>query len=1082
MSGVRATRFISFALLGAGLLGLNLLCSAAQNQPPASSPPSAAEGTTTDEGAYGDTYTAEELAAMDTALHAVNMDRTDLTFKKDYAKGYECFPVVREMMADPLSIAAWMDKVASLLSDPEKAKLSSAYVASWGSGILFQPFEQGLTAADTEYLMRTTDQAEELFKERTGKGSDEFDSVDETSPEALELFLVSLETFLIAMQQSDSVSADSDWLREHLPAAMAWHDVFNSPSNSSDAVAESEQIDTKELYEAATVQLLTPQQYMASMFTMLTDPTELASISSWPTDKPRIIDTAAGRICIGTPDDDTYTGDFAVLIEPGGNDHYVNCRIGAAYGARTYVPRLGPDGEPTGASADYSPLGEGRVGYFADLGGDDYYDCGDTDITLGAAVLGVAAFYDLGSGNDRYFAGHCSLGAAMAGVATFYDDGGSDYYSGKTYTQGAAGFGIGLMYDDSVQPAQDIPTDVETPDPIDLHPFDNDYYTAWSEAQAFARTRGVALCINRRGNEVYHAGGVYLHAPLFADRYQSFSQGFAIGERDIDYAGGIAMLADYAGNDRYLGDIYNQGVGYWYSAGFLYDEAGNDLYEMTQYGQGSGIHLAIGGLIDNAGNDTYVMHSGLGQGGSHDFAASVLMDRGGNDHYMGMTSCNGTGLTNSVGLFFDRSGDDTYAARSDGYFNGGRPDRNSGSIGLFVDLAGKDDYLGIASDGSVWSSTFYGAGIDITPPPAPEPEFASEGAANVVTGAAPIPEVCSYEGPLTQEVFDELWEISVRWEVGDNRYIVPEARKRIMAFGPEVIPYLDGKMDNDNSGLAQRAYVDILVELNKQAPEPVAELLIRNAGSESEIRRNVALYLIGELKLTACESAVVAQMSNPDPAIQRRAIGVLGLIGSHAADAQLIAMLDPAADEAQLRIALTTLTDLKVDCYAQLRPLLDYPMVTVRETLINQLVKHWDLFENHVSVDVQRGMLAYGKDVYSAEQAAQHKQELERLGIEQMDAPIKAEDAPSPRALRTLLTVLARETDGPRMLNVAAGMKLLGADDWGLRADAVRLVKHWQQLQAAGVEVTDTTQYAYEQLEALKAAETDPYVKFVAGQ
>ena len=181
------------------------------------------------------------------------------------------------------------------------------------------------------------------------------------------------------------------------------------------------------------------------------------------------------------------------------------------------------------------------------------------------------------------------------------------------------------------------------------------------------------MCINTRGNEVYEAGGVYLHAPLFGDRYQSFSQGFAIGERDIDYAGGIAMLIDHAGNDRYLGDIYNQGVGYWYSGGFLWDGGGNDLYEMTQYGQGSGIHLAVGGLVDVDGSDTYVMHSGLGQGGSHDYAASILHDRGGDDRYFGNTSCNGCGLTNSVGIHIDRSGNDTYASRKGGGLNSGRP-------------------------------------------------------------------------------------------------------------------------------------------------------------------------------------------------------------------------------------------------------------------------------------------------------------------------------------------------------------------------------------------------------------------------
>jgi hypothetical protein len=132
---------------------------------------------------------------------------------------------------------------------------------------------------------------------------------------------------------------------------------------------------------------------------------------------------------------------------------------------------------------------------------------------------------------------------------------------------------------------------------------------------------------------------------------------------------------------------------------------------------GSGIHLAVGGLVDVSGNDTYVMHSGLGQGGSHDYAASILHDRGGNDRYMGATSCNGCGLTNAVGLFIDRAGDDTYGARREGGLNTGRPARDFGSIGVLIDLSGKDDYLGEMEDGGVWRGRTW-RGADVTPPPA----------------------------------------------------------------------------------------------------------------------------------------------------------------------------------------------------------------------------------------------------------------------------------------------------------------------------------------------------------------------------
>src|SRR5690606_11870970 len=136
----------------------------------------------------------------------------------------------------------------------------------------------------------------------------------------------------------------------------------------------------------------------------------------------------------------------------------------------------------------------------------DFYDCYDVDFTLGATVLGNAAFYDLGGGNDRYYAGSCSLGAAMAGVATFYDDGGSDTYKSKIFTQGAAAFGIGIMFDDAQGDAPVFDIAEGNEEEIDAHErdssqpdilasVDNDTYSAWSMAQAFARTRGVALCI-----------------------------------------------------------------------------------------------------------------------------------------------------------------------------------------------------------------------------------------------------------------------------------------------------------------------------------------------------------------------------------------------------------------------------------------------------------------------------------------------------------------------------------------------------------------------------------------------------------
>ncbi len=944
------------------------------------------------------TYTADELAGVDKALKAINMDRGDMRFNKNFAKGYCAFPVTLAMMDDPMLIAPYMDgfigKIAERGASPwgEMDASVAAYQQDIASAYFFGKAQLPV------YMMPSTPEA--------------WDTAD-------------IVTFLTMVAETSAPSRlgleKHDLIREQLPMMMNWHDIFESPYTQEQRDAWTKEIEAAQpdymykLFEQInigglavdTMRYLYPLDPRTYLMRINTD--------AFPKGKPVIVETKGGRIGIGTLGNDEWTGDFTMLIDPGGDDHYKDCRIGAAYG-----------------TADRT------FGYFADMGGNDFYDCGNVDITLGAAVLGIAAFFDLGNGNDRYIGGAMTMGAAAGGVAIFYDEGGTDRYEGTSYTQGAAGFGIGIMVDDSTGEAPAVPTDIETREELVDAGFDNDNYTAYVNAQAFSRTLGVAVCSNKRGNEVYHAGGVYLHAPLFQDHYQSFSQGFSIGERDIDYAGGIAYIIDYSGNDRYLGDVYNQGVGYWYSAGLLWDGAGNDTYEMAQYGQGSGIHLAVGGVVDCAGTDTYVMHSGLGQGGSHDYAASIMHDRGGDDHYMGMTSCNGTGLTNAVGIFIDRSGNDTYAGRKDGGMNWGRPERGTASIGVLVDCAGTDHYLGIMTDGGVWSSSEFGAGIDITPPPAPPEQFASEGAANKVAGKAPIPEICNYKGELNQKVFDELWEISIRWEVGDNRYIVPEAHKRLVAFGEAVLPYLSKVMDATSS-LASRGFMGVLGPLNAKYPAGVEAIVKENLLSDNDMRIREAMYLTGELKLKRLENDVAALLDVKD--YQRRAISVLGLLGSHVADDRLKAMLAPNNEEATIRVAITTLFQLKSANYDDLRPLLDHPLISIRDTLMNLFAANYADYRDAIRDD------------------------------------LKNNQALTVRQQRTLLAIAGRgetEPDQALMDTVAARF---ASPDWGMRADAVRCARKWAALKGMKYETIAPLLCA---MRAMLAHETEPYVLFAA--
>jgi hypothetical protein len=982
---------------------------------------------------YGATYTTDELAALDRALHAGNLTRDDLTFRKDMAKGTHCLPLVKALLHDPLLIAPKLDELvaslpASALANPDNpddpdppVRQAEPFLAVVAACNLLRERAVGFP------LPEVSRQTGFAFLRPPALGQ-----ARPTTPEAAVHELAKLAAIPVALflaegretPQPEDVRAQV--LRAKLPDDMLMREVFRSPHDASvDAAVAAylkERAPDHLLALAAGLHHPEPERLPASLYAFA----HALEIASWtlpaeafPTDAPRILDTPHGRVALGTPKDDVYEGDFAVLLDPGGDDVYRNGRFGAAFGTAGR-----------------------RVGILLDLGGNDLYDCREVDCTLGAAILGVGMLIDRGQGNDRYRAGHLSLGAAVGGMALLHDDGGSDVYEGKTFTQGAAAFGVGVLFDQSMQDAPKVSTSEETKDPVAIAAWDNDRLTAWCTAQGFSRTLGVGLCINQRGNDVYEAGGVYLHAPLFADRYQSFSQGFSIGAREHDMAGGVAALIDLDGNDRYLGDIYNQGVGYWYAAGLLYDGGGNDLYEMTQYGQGSGIHLAVGGLVDVSGSDAYVMHSGLGQGGSHDFAASVLHDRGGNDRYHGNTSCCGTGLTNSVGLFLDRSGDDIYSARRDGGLNAGRPARGFGSVGVFLDLGGKDDHLGTLADDTLRRDSDLGLGLDL-PSPAAVPGGATPASPREGDGTkVEVPAVVDTKGPLTEAVFDELWALAVRWEVGENRFIVPLARKRLIAFGPDVLPLLDAKMEKDESGLELRAYVDVLGGLLPDAKPAVHALLARNAGHEVERRRRVALHLIGELKVVELEEAVVKLLEGDDDALARRAAGVLLLLQSRAGEERLMSWLAaPDPDERRVLAALGTLLGTGADVYPQVRGLLGHRLVTVRTRLAT--------------------LLAERRERYGAAL-------LGDLGAADL----------SDRARRTLLDAVARGPVAPTPEAAAAVIALLGHADWGMRGDAARVARLW--LDKPPADAGAERQALAGALEGLLAGEADVFVRRMA--
>lgn len=387
-------------------------------------------------------------------------------------------------------------------------------------------------------------------------------------------------------------------------------------------------------------------------------------MDAWPT-KPRSIETSLGRVIIGSPADDRHEGPALLVLDPGGDDLYLD-GPGAANGLLNHP-----------------------VAVVIDLSGDDRYDAAGL-LGVGGALWGVAVVLDF-DGDDTYRSRGPGLGAGCFGAGWLEDFSGSDTYRATAYAQGAGVVGYGFLIDHQ----------------------GNDGYEVGFYGQGFSGVMGWGLLADRGGHDRYFAGNVRRDHERNDDRFLSLSQGFSIGLRP-HAGGGVAALVDLAGNDTYTADIYGQGVSYYYAAGFLLDGAGHDRYSVYQYGQGCGIHMSLGLLADASGDDTYNGYI-LTQGAAHDYAVGMLFDHAGNDTYTADHHAQGRALNNAFALLVDREGEDAYFGRqregTQGIGNEGGF-RDYGSLALLLDLAGQDRYSGGFSNNAITLRPLYGVVYD----------------------------------------------------------------------------------------------------------------------------------------------------------------------------------------------------------------------------------------------------------------------------------------------------------------------------------------------------------------------------------
>lgn len=351
-----------------------------------------------------------------------------------------------------------------------------------------------------------------------------------------------------------------------------------------------------------------------------------------------------GPVVVGGSGANGYRGDEALIIDLGGDDRYYR-RAGAGHGLA----------QPVGVSID--------------LGGDDLYTATEP-FSQGAAFMGVGLLVDRG-GNDRYTSmSPFAQGASLCGAAAIVDLGGDDTYRAESFAQGAClAQGLALLLDTG----------------------GNDTYESGIYSQGFAGPGGMGVLLDASGNDHYTCLGRKKCSYGEDGVFDAHAQGSSCGFRG-KASGGIALLADFEGDDVYEAGNFSQGCGYYFGWGALCDLGkGKDRYEGSRYAQAAAAHSALGSLWDDGGDDFYTTAVAAAQSLAWDLCVTAFMDESGNDHYDGGYNLSqGASAHNGFSLFYDGQGEDSYSVHKKLPALAGPNDYHGGqSLSFFIDAGGE---------------------------------------------------------------------------------------------------------------------------------------------------------------------------------------------------------------------------------------------------------------------------------------------------------------------------------------------------------------------------------------------------------
>jgi hypothetical protein len=437
--------------------------------------------------------------------------------------------------------------------------------------------------------------------------------------------------------------------------------------------------------------------------------------------------TPLGPIVLRGPGPDTWSSADAeaplLLLDTGGDDTYL-APIASGTVKRPVSIAIDLGGRDTYAYRE-SRVAADAIGARMPSDGSGRADDGRTLSRVarqGAGVLGVGLLFDLGDGADTYRSLIGSQGVGSHGVGVLYDAGGNDTYEAEGFSQGAAAWGIGLLLDAS----------------------GDDRFTIYQAGQGYGFTHGVGALVDRAGDDVYVAnpgepslGGDILYPsdqlrgkPTSAvAANHSFAQGCGAGHRpdwpDAGYPfpGGIGILRDASGRDRYVAGVFAQGIGFVQGLGMLLEGSGDDTYDALYYAQGVAVHQGLALFADRDGADQYDVtfpNQGASLGLANDLAVAVFLDANGDDRFNASGLSLGAGLANGLAIFANDGGNDVFRASSAAGFGTALTGDVTGmratlpTVGVFVKARGRGTYLvgdaPVSRSGHAWGEDEDGKG------------------------------------------------------------------------------------------------------------------------------------------------------------------------------------------------------------------------------------------------------------------------------------------------------------------------------------------------------------------------------------